>query len=229
VLGAIAVLVVATVVFYVQSGGTDWCPTDSPDGRPPSTGDFVATGTAIYPTATCRFRVPHRFDVRYQTPTGGVSIRAFDAAYGMGFDLFVAEAQGGVGPARTNVIEPGTPKVIYTSTYGFVLPRLLRLLDMTVGASDAVPTVSGDFVLTVRRPTTLRWELSIRSTGLIPPPNVGESPLHDGTLTLDVDSPTVPWQHIDLRWDAEEHDGNAHLQLHLDRQPDPNAAPLTSN
>jgi hypothetical protein len=167
--------------------------------------------------------------VRYQTSTGGVSIQAFDAAYGMGFDLFVAEAQGGAGPARTNVIEPGTPKVIYTSTYGFVLPRLLRLLDMTAGASDAVPTVPGDFVLTVRHPTALRWELSIRSTGLSPPPSVGESPLHDGTLTLDVDSPTAPWQHIDLRWDADERDGNAHVQLHLDRQPDPNAAPRTSN
>ena len=232
VIVAVAVLVVAAVVFYGQSKATAWCPTNVPGGYPPSSGDYVATGTATYPTATCRFRVPHRFDVRYQTATGGVLIHAFDSAYGMGFELFVAEAQGGLGPGRVNVIEPGTPgtpRAMYTSTYGFPLPRLLRLLDIKVGASDAVPSVFGDFALTVRHPTAIRWELSIRSTGLPPPPDVPQSTLHAGALTLDVDSPTVPWQHIDLRWDAEQRDGDAHVQLHLDRQPDPNAPPPTSS
>ena len=229
VIGAIAVLVAAAIVFYAHSTGIAWCPTSGPGRYPPSSGDYVATGTATYPTATCRFRVPHRFDVRYPIATGGVSIDAFDSAYGMGFELFIAEGQGGLGPGRVNVIEPGAPKVIYTSTYGFPLPRLLRLVDMNVGVSDAVPSVFGDFVLTVRHPTAIRWELSIRSTGLTPPPDVPQSTLHAGVLTLDVDSPTVPWQHIDLRWDAQERDGDAHVQLHLDRQSDPNSPPPTSS
>jgi hypothetical protein len=94
---------------------------------------------------------------------------------------------------------------------------------MPIGGTDAVPSVHGAFVLTIRHPTAIRWELTIQRTGLDAPAE-RESSLLSATLTLDVDTPSPPWQHIELRWDANEQHGDAHVRLLLDRAPEPTNA-----
>lgn len=138
---AMAVAACAVVLYATNRNGRRWCSTKPIDDRSASRGDYVATGIATYPTASCRFRVPARFDVKPDPVTAGISITAFDVRYGMGFDVFGREAAGGPGKARLSVIEPKTGEY-YTSTFGFPVLRAPELLNMPVGSADAVPDVS---------------------------------------------------------------------------------------
>ena len=110
-------------------------------------GPYSATGRVDFPTLNCRLRSLPEFSVDRDPATGGLEILGLSDMGAIGFDLY------GIEPHPDGVYISAPISRGGSSTYGFSLTRWPMLLDLAPGTSEAVSGLSGDYVLTVRRPT----------------------------------------------------------------------------